>query len=435
MFQAVRGTTDLLAEQLVHWERVEQTARALATRYGYQEIRTPVIEDAALFLRSVGETSDIVQKEMFQFPDRGGVQTIVLRPEGTAPVVRAYLQRNLHKTQGFAKLFYVGPMFRAERPQAGRFRQFHQYGVEAIGSSSAWVDVEVITLCVQILRECGLTHMALWLSTMGCRADQARASQTLRKHLVAERDQLCKDCQSRFDRNVFRLFDCKKASCQAIIRQAVETIQQRPGFPATPILPCEACATHFDEVRRGLKAMGMAFDDTKVFARGLDYYTRTVFEVRAQGLGAKDAVAAGGRYDQLVEEFGGPSLGAVGFAAGIERLLMAIQSNASNALTETVRQGLYVAVAKPALVGEAFQLVQTLRQQGVATVMDFEGRSLKAQLREADNQQCRLVAILGDEELKTHSVTVKDLEQGTQETLPFDAFVETISQRVKLPCQ
>jgi histidyl-tRNA synthetase len=432
-FQTLRGTSDLLAEELVRWEAIERTARTVARRYGYQEIRTPTIEDAALFLRSVGETTDIVQKEMFRFADRGG-HDIVLRPEGTAPVVRAYLERHLHKTQGFAKLFYLGPMFRAERPQAGRFRQFHQFGVEAIGSPSAWVDVEVIALCVHILRECGVTDAALWLSTMGCRDDQDRAAARLRERLAPERSRLCQDCQQRFDRNVFRVLDCKNPSCQQVAVSLLEATARREGDPTTPIEPCEACRTHFDEVRAGLKAAQIAFDDTKAFARGLDYYTRTVFEVRAQGLGAQDAVAAGGRYDRLVEELGGPPMAAVGFAAGIERLLIALDKTRTASEVAPKRQGLYLAVTQPSLLGEGFRLIQQLRQRRACAMMDYDAKSLKAQLREADKAGCRFVAILGEAEVKQRAITLKDLEQGSQRTVPFDAFIEEVAQQTKLAC-
>jgi histidyl-tRNA synthetase len=357
---------------------------------------------------------------MFRFEDRGG-HDIVLRPEGTAPIVRAYLEHNLHKTQGFAKLFYLGPMFRAERPQAGRYRQFHQFGVEAIGSDSPWVDAEVILLCVRMLETCGVRAASVWLSSMGCRADQARSAEALRKRLAKDRSKLCKDCQSRFDKNIFRVLDCKNPSCHEIAW----------AFSGSPFLLCEECRRHFDEVRRGLKESGVAFDDTKVFARGLDYYTRTVFEVRAEGLGAKDAVAAGGRYDHLVEELGGPKAGAIGFAAGIERVLMAA---GDQPVTGQGRLGLYLALAQPTVAGEGFQLVRRLRERQVAASMDYDGKSLKAQLREADKGGCRFVAILGEAELKQGTITLKDLEQGSQRTVALNTFVDEMSQHTKSTC-
>jgi histidyl-tRNA synthetase len=422
-FQSLRGTTDLLAEDVALWLNLERTSRRLAYLYGYQEVRTPLIEDATLFLRSIGETTDIVQKEMFRFKDRGG-QEIVLRPEGTASVVRAYLERHLDKTQGFAKLFYMGPMFRAERPQAGRLRQFHQYGVEAIGSSSPWVDVEVIALCMHILRACGVSEASLWLSSMGCRNDQRRSASALRKRIEPHKTKLCKECRGRFEKNIFRILDCKNPTCHEIAWQSKDS----------PFMLCEECAVHFDQVRRGLREADIIFDDARVFARGLDYYTRTVFEVRAKGLGAQDAVAAGGRYDHLVEELGGPAMGAVGFAAGIERLLMAVASTQHTPTQATSRRGVYLALTQPSLIAEGFRFVQQLREQGMSAITDFDGKSLKAQLREADKAGCRFVAILGEAEVKQRSITLKDLEQGSQEMVGFDVFVDELSRRMKPLC-
>jgi len=421
-FQALRGTSDLLADDVKRWSLLEHRVRRLASVYGYHEIRTPLIEDAGLFLRSVGDTTDIVQKELFRFTDRGG-HDITLRPEATAAVVRAYLEHSLQKTEGFTKLFYLGPMFRAERPQAGRFRQFHQYGVEAIGSASPWADSEVIAFCLHVLRACGLEELSVWLSSMGCRADQQRSSDALRQHLHPKRGKLCKDCQARWERNVFRVLDCKHATCQQLARPD----------GASPFLLCAACTEHFQQVKHGLATAGVAFDDSRIFARGIDYYTRTVFEVRARGLGAQDAVAAGGRYDHLVEELGGPPVGAVGFAAGIERVLLAMDAAAKGqAASPAIRRGIYVAVTDGTLFAQGFKLVQQLRERGIGASLDFDGKSLKAQLREADKAGCRLVAILGAQEAARRAMSVKDLEQGgAQHTVGFDDFPDHVASRLK----
>ena len=434
-FQALRGTTDLFADEVERWAAVEQTVRHVARLYGYQELRTPIMEDAALFLRSIGETTDIVQKEMFRFQDRGGHE-IVLRPEGTAAVVRAYLEGHLHKTQGFAKFLYLGPMFRAERPQAGRFRQFHQYGVEAIGSSSPWVDVEVIALCLDMLRACGVKNCSLWISSMGSRDDQQRSAQALRERLAPQKAKLCKECQTRFDKNVFRVLDCNNPQCHTLAWETT-AVQEARGHFASPFLLTQDSRARFDEVRQGLRSLGIAFDDTQVFARGLDYYTHTVFEVRAQGLGAKDAVAAGGRYDHLVEELGGPAVGAVGFAAGIERVLMAVDKSPATRSEAPTRRGvLYLAVAKPVLLSEGFRRVQQSRGLGVQTIMNYDGKSLKAQLREADRLRCRFVTILGDAELNSGKFVLKDFESGKEGNyVPFEQLVEEITQPAKPSCQ
>ena len=423
-FQALRGTVDLLGPALTRWTALERTARDCAARYGYQELRTPILEESALFLRSIGETTDIVQKEMFVFKDRGD-RMIVLRPEGTSAIVRAYLEHNLHKTQGQAKVFYLGPMFRAERPQAGRFRQFHQFGAEAIGSRSPWIEAEVVALCVNTLTACGLTDWSLWISSMGCRDDQARSAEQLRQRLAPHRAELCNECESRFDKNVFRVLDCKNPRCHEL----AWSFYRVPGSDhiRSPFLLCAECQAHFDQVREALRQIDIPFDDTKVFARGLDYYTRTVFEVKAQGIGSQDSVAAGGRYDHLVEELGGPPTGAIGFAAGIERVLAAIKSGDS--AEGVVREGLYVAVVQPSLIGDAFRLVQRIRARGVTVLMDYEGRSLKAQLREADKFGCRWVAVFGEAERQQGRIGVKDLEQGKQEDVPFDQLAEAIAAR------
>lgn len=416
--QTLRGTADLLGEELLRWERIEQQSRQIARRYGYQELRTPILEDATLFQRSIGETTDIVQKEMFLFEDRGG-KPIVLRPEGTSAIVRAYLEHNLHKTVGFSKLFYLGPMFRAERPQAGRLRQFHQIGAEAIGSSSPWVDAELIVLCMELIRAAGVTRTTLWLSSMGCRDDQRRSAETLRAALQPHRPKLCETCQGRMEKNVFRVLDCKRPAD----RELAWSIAGKGVFTR-----CAGCQEHFDAVRKALTSLGIPFDDTQLFARGLDYYTRTVFEVKAEGLGSQDAVAAGGRYDLLVEELGGPSTGAIGFAAGIERLMMAAQAGAPPS-AQPARAGLYLALATPTLIGDAFRLVHTLRRQGLDAIMDYDGKSLKAQLREADKLSIRYVAIFGEEELRQQMLTVKDLAQGQsrQQQIPLTRVMETLT--------
>ncbi len=422
--QALRGTTDLFESggtiqgDLARWVEVERLARRLSHRYGYSELRTPIIEEAALFLRTVGETTDIVQKEMFQFEDRGG-RPIVLRPEGTGAIVRAYLEHHGHKQQRLAKFFYLGPMFRAERPQAGRLRQFHQYGVEAIGSSSPWLDADVIALCLDFLRQNRVTSYRLWLSSMGCRTDQQASAEGLRQRLLPHRQQLCQDCQGRLDKNVFRVLDCKKPADHELAWK----------LAGSPFLLCAECQAHFDQVREALRHIGIAFEDTHVFARGLDYYTRTVFEVRADGLGAQDAVAAGGRYDHLVEELGGPPTGAIGFAVGIERVLLAAPSApGEGALASQPRTGVYVAAATPALTAEIFRLVQALRQKGVISLMDYDGGSLKAQLREADRLRCRWVAILGEQEQRRGVITIKEFDdqhQHEQREVPRADFVDT----------
>jgi histidyl-tRNA synthetase len=415
VFQALRGTSDIFQAEATAWAELEQTLRAWAACYGYSEIRTPIIEPAGLFLRSIGEMTDIVQKEMFRFEDRGG-NDIVLRPEGTAAVVRAFLEHHLYNQQALTRLFYLGPMFRAERPQAGRFRQFHQYGVEAIGSASPWVDVEVIALCVDSLRACGVRDLAVWVSSMGTREDQQRSAAYLRERLLPIRAQLPDYLQQRFDTNIFRVLDCKDEAVQQLVWQRIDR----------PFLLSEGSQAHFDTVRRGLEELGIPFDDSQAFARGLDYYTQTVFEVRATGLGAQDAVAAGGRYDNLVAEMGGPALGAVGFAAGIERIRLAIQAQQPSGAVGG-REGCCLIVLHESVRAEARALLYQLRRAGHKALMDYELRSMKAQLRDANQHGFRYALLLGQQEMAQQAVAVKDLENAQQQLIRRDALLDWLS--------
>ena len=422
LFSTPTGMHDILPDDQSYWEKLRQEIFEMAKFYDFGYVETPVLEQRGVFDKSLGVTSETVEKEMYTLKTKGGDE-LALRTEGTPPIMRAYLQHGWESAPQPVKVFYLGQMFRHESPQAGRYRQFHQYGVEAIGSASPWVDVEVIALCVHILRDCGVAQPTVWVASMGCRNDQARSAEALRKRLEPHKHALCKECQARLERKVFRALDCKKPGCREIVWA---------GKPS-PFVLCADCQEHFAEVRRGLQAAGVAFDDTQAFARGLDYYTRTVFEVRAKGLGAQDAVAAGGRYDHLVEEFGGPALGAAGFATGIERLLLA----ADAALTEPLsiaRRGLYLALAEQSLLGEGFRFVQELRARGVWTGVDFDGKSLKAQLREADKGGYQLVAVLGQAELKERSITLKDLGDGAQRNVSLDSFVNEVAEHANTTC-
>ncbi len=415
--QALRGTTDIYGEAIADWTHIEQSVRASARLYGYDEIRTPILEDSALFLRSIGETSDIVQKEMFRFEDRGG-HDMVLRPEGTAAVVRALLQHKMHKQQALNRLFYMGPMFRAERPQAGRYRQFHQCGVEALGSEHPAVDAEVITLCYQLLKNCGVQDLRINITSMGTRQDQQASAEALKARLQPHIDQLCAECQARLAKNVFRSLDCKKEQCR--------TLAWEGGWPF--LLSTES-QEHYDAVRRALDAAQIEYNDQEAFARGLDYYTRTVFEVQASGLGAQNVVAAGGRYDHLVEDLGGPAVSAVGFAAGMERILIAAGEHLTTEPQQ--RHGVFLAVTHAELLEQGIRYVQQLREQGVHAMMDFNVRSLKAQFREADRLRMQYVVVFGERELSEKRIALKDLDQGTQEQIHLNEWVAHITQLAK----
>ncbi|MFA4842291.1 MAG: histidine--tRNA ligase, partial [Candidatus Omnitrophota bacterium] len=313
-FKRISGTKDILPEEALAWKVIEDTAKSIFSAYNYSEIRTPIIEEASLFNRSLGETAEIVQKQMFLI--KHGDDLYALRPEGTASLVRAYLENNLDKTTGFAKFYYVGPMFRAERPQKGRFRQFHHIGCEVIGSSSPAVDVEVISLAESLLKATGIEDYKIKLNTLGCGKDKSVFIDYLREELKDELSGLCPDCKVRFKKNILRVLDCKNEACIAIARKLSLKHQHL----------CHACAEHFSQVMEGLDSLSIGYEPTPHLARGLDYYTGTVFEISHPELGAQDALGAGGRYDNLVQDLGGPKTAAIGFALGVERLLLATSS-------------------------------------------------------------------------------------------------------------
>jgi len=414
-YKALRGTTDILPDEAGRWQALESVCRRLFALYGYGEIRTPVIEPAALFKRGIGETTDIVEKQMFEFSDRGG-RAVCLRPEATAAVIRAYLEHSLDKKENFTKLFYIGPMFRSERPQAGRSRQFHQIGVEAIGSDSPYLDAETISLLAQILKDAGLKGFKIKLNSLGCAKDKIAYSKTLKAKLKTKVNLLCGDCKKRYEKNVLRILDCKKEPC----RQAVR------GLPKISSSICGDCAEHFDKVKAALKIFKTDFVIEPYLVRGLDYYTRTAFEVTHSQLGAQDALAAGGRYDNLVADFGGPDMGAVGFAIGIERTLNALKtmSHRVGGTMSHLRGGTYVVtgtgVPKEASVG----LLNALRLEGISAEMDYQDRSLKAQMRQASKLGVKFALILGEDELARGEVGVKNMETGEQRAVALGGVAE-----------
>jgi len=404
-YQAIRGTSDLLPDTAEKWTALESVSRDLFKLYGYREIRTPLIEPTPLFIRGIGDTTDIVQKQMFSFKDRGN-RSISLRPEATASVIRAYLENHLDKRLGFCKLFYIGPMFRSERPQAGRSRQFHQIGVEAIGSDSAFLDAETITLLSKLLKDAGLKGFKIKLNSLGCQKDKSSYSQVLKKKLSTKTNQLCDDCCSRYARNVFRVLDCKNASCKAVVR----------SLPKMTDSLCDDCKKHFDTVCKTLKSLKVDFVLDPYLVRGLDYYTRTAFEVNHQKLGAQDAVAAGGRYDNLIADFGGPDTGAVGFAIGIERLIMGVGDTTSLKIGSG-NADVYVVTHGEAAYKKGIEVVNSLRSKSISSDIDYQCKSIKAQMRVAAKTGCRYVVIIGEDELKKKEVGIKDMETGKQKSV------------------
>ncbi|MBI3312518.1 MAG: histidine--tRNA ligase [Candidatus Omnitrophica bacterium] len=395
------GTSDIFPDEARHWQRLEAIGRRVLELYGYQEIRTPLIEEAAVFTSSLGEAAEIVTKQMYLFQDRGG-RSVALRPEGTASVVRAFIEKGLDKSGGLVRFYYLGPMFRAERQQAGRRRQFHQLGVEVFGSASPFQDVEVVLVLTRLLREWKLERWVLRINSLGCREDRAKIVELVRAKLAPHREQLCEDCKLRLEKNPLRILDCKEPRCVELSR-AVDV------FEAV----CSDCREHFNSVAAALEKVGVSFERDPHLVRGLDYYTRTAFEVIHGGLGAQNALGGGGRYDDLVQKMGGAAVPAVGFAVGLERIRM-VQETAQPAPAPS-GEGCYVAAVSSAQIPEAIALAEQLRERGTAAWSNLEDRPLRRQMEQASKLVPKgVVLILGEEEVRSGQVTVKEMATGKQ---------------------
>ena len=418
-FKAIKGTSDILPDEAKVWQYIEETARRVFNMFGYGQIRTPLFEETGLFARSIGEATDIVQKQMYSFEDRAG-RSMTLRPEGTAPVIRAFLENRLDKEAGICKLYYIGPMFRSERPQKGRRRQFHQLGVEAIGSESPYLDVEVISLLMNLLKEVlgeGADDSCLKINSVGCSEDRKVYSKILEDALSDKVKLMCKDCQYRYDQNIFRILDCKHEDCQKIISQ----------LPVYHQHLCQDCTSHFEMVKAGLESVNIKFSHDPYLVRGLDYYSQTAFEISHPLLGGQDAVAAGGRYDNLIAELGGPELGAVGFALGIERLVLIAQA-AGLELDSGQRLNVFIVTMDDRSYKHGFSLLAQLRQAGISADIDYEGKGMKPQMKMAAKLKAQFAVILGQEELDKKTVTLKNMDKGEQEQIPESELVNRIKE-------
>lgn len=414
---APRGTNDILPDDVKVWQYVEEVIRDVCNRFGYSEVRVPIFEHTEVFQRGIGEVTDIVEKEMYTFIDKGG-RSMTLRPEGTAAVVRAYLEHKLHGKYPLAKLYYLGPMFRYERPQAGRYRQFHQFGVEALGSSSPFLDAEVIDMASTIYTSLGVKDFEIKLNTIGCPKCRAAYQSALRTQLKDKLDRLCKNCRNRYDRNPMRILDCKEGVCKEIT-ESVESIDK---------YLCDECKSHFAQVKECLDALEITYTIDKRLVRGFDYYTKTVFEIVYKGLGAQDAIGGGGRYDGLVEEYGGPHIPAVGYAAGLERVLLTLKQSGN--LPEIVNElDVYISCIGGDAISKAFTLLSSMRKNGIAAEMDYSARSLKSQMKSADKLGARYVVILGLDEIEKGSVTVRAMNTGQQEEVPLTGLEEYIASK------
>lgn len=411
MIPAIRGTHDILPGEVEKWQYVERTARELCDRYGYVEVRTPIIEREELFAKGTGETTDIVTKEMYSFVDKGG-DRITMRPEATPSMVRAFVEHNLEHALASAKLFAMGPMFRYERPQKGRYRQFHQFDVEAFGIEDPAVDAEVIDLAWSLITTLGIAQAELVINSVGCPSCRPTFQAALLAALGDDLPKLCGDCQRRAVTNPLRIYDCKVPADQPII----------DALPHSVDYLCEPCATHFASVKSYLDAAGVPWRQSHRLVRGLDYYTRTTFEILGQSLGAQNALLGGGRYDGLVKKLGGADRTGIGFAAGMERLVLALPESAPVA---TAPRAFIVAIGDDGRAA-AWTLLRALRQAGVPAQMEFDARSVRAQMKRADRLAARVTLIVGGDELARGEITLRDMATGDQHAIAHDAIVETV---------
>lgn len=414
--QALKGTHDILPEEVYKWDYMEGVIRDVCARYGYKEIRTPIIEATELFQRGIGDTTDVVTKEMYTFTDRGN-RSVTLRPENTASAVRAYLEHKMYGDQQVHKMFYIGSMFRYDRPQAGRYREFHQFGLEVLGASSPLADAEVIAMACEIFHKLGLRDLDLHLNSIGDKNCRPAYRQKLIEFFEGKKDQLCDDCRERLYKNPLRILDCKEEGCK----------KASVGAPEITDYLCVDCHAKFEAVKHYLDGLGISYTVDPRLVRGLDYYTNTAFEIQYPPLGAQSAVCGGGRYDGLVEEIGGPSTPGIGFAIGLERLLLALEMQNLIPAPKSQKR-VYIAALGEDAVAEGFKIQEELRGLGVLTDMDLQGRSLKGQMKQAGKLDSQFTVIIGSNELEKGAAAVKNMADGTQEDIPFAEVAGYISK-------
>lgn len=408
MIQKPYGTNDILPGYTEKWQYIESVARETAALYGFGEIRFPTIEYTELFQRGVGDTTDVVQKEIYTFDDREEGRSISLRPEGTASVARSVIENGLYGGTMPLRLYYIINCFRHEKPQAGRYREFYQFGVELFGATSAAADAQIIALGAAFLRRLGLPFI-LRLNSIGCKKCRADYQRALVEYFSAHRDKLCDSCKTRLERNPLRLLDCKSEICSEIAKDA----------PKTTDYLCDDCAQHYNELLATLDGMGIEYVSDPKIVRGLDYYSRTVFEYQFTGIGAQNALGGGGRYDGLIESVGGPSLSGIGFAMGINRLILAMEQTGAS-YPEQPKPTLYIAALGAPAMRRAAVLAQQLREQGVRAESDIVGRSLKAQMKYAGKSGFRYTLMIGDSELETGRAFLRNMEQSEQTEIEID---------------
>jgi len=403
--KAPRGTFDILPEEHAYWKYVEDKAASSCQLYGYRPLSTPVFEDAQVFTKTVAGGTDIVDKEMYIFKDKSG-QELALRAEGTAPVCRAYLEHGLFNLPQPVKLYYIGPAFRYERPQSGRYRQHHQFGFEALGEADPALDAEVIALASYFFHSLGLSQLVIQLNSIGCKICRPEYLDVLKQHYSGYLDRLCPDCRMRLVRNPLRLLDCKKTSCQGMAETAPQTTEYL----------CHECQHHFQSVREYLDVLGIPFRFSHRLVRGLDYYTRTVFEVEPGTNGGQSTLGGGGRYDDLIEELGGKPTPAVGFATGLERIILNLKKQKRD-IPALPGPAVFIASLSGEAKTESIKLASELREAGIAVIMATGDKSLKGQMRQADSLGIAYALILGKQEVSQHSVIWRDMMSGEQKTV------------------
>lgn len=412
MINIPKGTKDVLPQESYKWRFIEDTARKTAKIFNVKEVRTPTFEHTEVFLRGVGETTDIVNKEMYTFLDKGN-RSVTLKPEGTAGVARAFVENGMQSYAMPVKLYYITPCFRYERPQAGRLREFHQFGIETLGSDKPDADAETVILAKTFLEKLGAKNLTLYINSIGCRECRAAYHEALKAYLKNNYDNLCDLCKDRFEKNPLRILDCKNPECKKITA----------GAPKILDYLCDDCKTHFEKVKSLLTAAGVEYTVDAGIVRGLDYYTKTVFEFVSNNIGAQGTVCGGGRYDKLISEFGGGEVPGIGFAAGIERLLLLLE-NTGTEISSDEKVKIYLAPMGEKEAEKAFVLVNELRREGIIAETDHAGRGIKSQFKYADKIGAEYVGVIGSDELGGGVVKLKRMSDGAEYTVEFNKLVE-----------
>lgn len=414
MINIPKGTKDVLPQDSYKWRYIESAARKVARVFGVKEIRTPTFEHTELFLRGIGETTDVVNKEMYTFLDKGD-RSITLKPEGTAGVIRAFIENGLYCATLPFKAYYITPCFRYERPQAGRLREFHQFGIEFLGSDTADTDAEAIILAKTFLDELKITGYTLYINSIGCKECRKNYHAALKNYLKSNMDKLCKNCKERFDKNPLRILDCKEEECKKIVA----------GAPSILDYLCDDCKAHFIKVKKLLSLSGIEYKIDDKIVRGLDYYTKTVFEFVSENIGAQGTILGGGRYDGLIEELGGGKMSGVGFAAGIERLMLLMDATGVN-IKDDGAADIYIAPMGEDAYLKAFEIVGDLRKKGVIAETDHMARGIKSQFKYADKIKAKFVGVIGSDELSQGKIKIKRMETGEETFVSFDGIYDFI---------